>query len=168
MLKFERDLKAQIAKLQEQFNYTRQELRLTPENIKAVVDVALELTGQPPLEPTELKGIWPDPKRQRTTCPVYDLPALKGTWALCSQGLNHPHTGEQRPIVFDHDLVEGRDDVVVAHLNHRLVQMSLRLLREEVWSREGRKRLHRVAARLVPNRILEAPAMIAHASSRRS
>jgi hypothetical protein len=41
--------------------------------------------------------------------------ALKGTWALCSQGLNHPHTGEPRPIVFDHDLTEGRDDVVVAH-----------------------------------------------------
>jgi len=163
MLKFERDLQAQIAKLREQFNYTRKELRLTPENVQTVVEVALELTGQPALVPTELKGIWPDPKRQRTTCPVFDLPALKGTWALCSQGLNHPHTGEQRPIVFDHDLVEGRDDVVVSHLNHRLVQMSLRLLREEVWSREGRKRLHRVVARLVPNHTLEAPAMIAHA-----
>lgn len=88
---------------------------------------------------------------------------MKGTWALCSQGLNHPHTGEQRPIVFDHDLAERRDDVVIAHLNHRLVQMSLRLLREEVWSREGRKKLHRVAARVVPSNALEAPAMIAHA-----
>ena len=47
--------------------------------------------------------------------------------------------------------VVGRDDVVLAHLNHRLVQMSLRLLREEVWSREGRKRLHRVTARVVPS-----------------
>lgn len=94
---------------------------------------------------------------------MFDLPALKGSWALCSQGLNHPHTGEQRPLVSDHDLLEGRDDVVVAHLNHRLVQMSLRLLREEVWSREGRKKLHRVVARLVPSKALESPAMIAHA-----
>jgi len=163
MLKFERDLQAQIARLRDQFNYTRKELRLTPENIQAVVEVALELAGQPPLVPTEVAGIWPDPKKQRLTCPVFDLPPLKGSWALCSQGLNHPHTGEQRPLVFDHDLTEGRDDVVVAHLNHRLVQMSLRLLREEVWSREGRKKLHRVVARVVPNRTLEAPAMIAHA-----
>jgi superfamily II DNA or RNA helicase len=163
MLKFERDLQAQIARLRDQFFFTRKELRLTPDNIQAVVEAALELAGQPPLLPAEVAGIWPDPSKRRTTCPVFHLPALKASWATCSQGLNHPHTGEQRPIVFDHDLAVGRDDVVVAHLNHRLVQMSLRLLREEVWSREGRKKLHRVAARLVPNHALEHPAMIAHA-----
>src|SRR5688572_15283700 len=53
--------------------------------------------------------------------------------------------------------------MVLAHLNHRLVQMSLRLLRAEVWSQEGAKRLHRITARLVPNHALAAPAMIAHA-----
>jgi len=82
---------------------------------------------------------------------------------LCGHGLEHPHTREVRPVVFDARLVEGRDDVVLAHLNHRLVQMSLRLLREEVWSREGRKRLHRVTARLVPDHVLDTPAMVAHA-----
>jgi hypothetical protein len=41
--------------------------------------------------------------------------------------------------------------------------MSLRLLREEVWSREGRKRINRVTARLVPDHELDTPAMIAHA-----
>jgi hypothetical protein len=94
---------------------------------------------------------------------VFHLPPLKGTWALCGHGLEHPHTRQVRPVVFDPKLVDGRDDVVLAHLNHRLVQMSLRLLREEVWSREGRKRLHRVTARLVPDHVLDTPAMIAHA-----
>jgi hypothetical protein len=41
--------------------------------------------------------------------------------------------------------------------------MSLRLLRAEVWSREGRKRLHRITARVVPDRVLRHPAMIAFA-----
>jgi hypothetical protein len=41
--------------------------------------------------------------------------------------------------------------------------MSLRLLRAEVWSVKGRKRLHRITTRLVPNHILNAPAVIAHA-----
>jgi hypothetical protein len=79
------------------------------------------------------------------------------------EGLAQPHTGQIRPIVFDHNLVRHRDDLVLVHLNHMLVQMSLRLLRAEIWSREGNKRLHRVTARLVPNHILDTPAVIAHA-----
>ena len=52
---------------------------------------------------------------------------------------------------------------MLAHLNHRLVMMCLRLLRAEVWSTEGKKRLHRITARLVPDTVLRDPAMIAHA-----
>jgi hypothetical protein len=163
MLKFERDLKVQVQQLIEQYRYTQKELRLSPENVQAVVEIALDLAGQPPLIPTKVDGIWPDPTKRRRTCPVFHLPALKGTWALCGHGLEHPHTRQVRPLVFDPRLVDGRDDVVLAHLNHRLVQMSLRLLREEVWSREGRKRLHRVTARTVPTHALDTPAMIAHA-----
>ena len=53
--------------------------------------------------------------------------------------------------------------MVLVHLNHRLVQMCLRLLRAEVWSDAGRKRLHRIAARVVPDSALPTPAVIAHA-----
>ncbi len=81
-----------------------------------------------------------------------------------ADGLAHPLTGERRPIVFDHDLARGRDDVVLVHLNHRLVQMALRLLRAEVWNPEGAQRLQRVTARRVPNALLpDGPAVIAHA-----
>ncbi len=77
--------------------------------------------------------------------------------------LAHPFTGEARPFVFDHALAKGREDVVLVHLNHRLVQMSLRLLRSEVWSLEGRKRLNRVTARVVPDLVLPHLAVVAHA-----
>lgn len=162
-LKFERNLRAQIEKLHEQLLESRHTLRLSPENVQAVVEIALELAGQPPLQPTEVEGIWPDPSGQRQHCPVFRLPPLKGSWSRCVEGLAHPHTGDIRPIVFDHNLVRHRDDLVLVHLNHMLVQMSLRLLRAEVWSREGNKRLHRVTARLVPNHVLDTPALIAHA-----
>jgi hypothetical protein len=36
-------------------------------------------------------------------------------------------------------------------------------LRAEVWSVKGRKRLHRITARLVPNHILNTPAVVAYA-----
>jgi superfamily II DNA or RNA helicase len=163
MLRFERDLREQIARLHEQLQETRRELRLSPENIQAVVSIGLELAGQPPLRPAEVPGLWPSPDGGRRTCPVLHLPEFRGSWADCSIGLRHPHTGELRPVVFDHDLANGRDDVVLVHLNHRLVQMCLRLLRSEVWSAGDRQRLHRVAARVVPNPALDTPAVVAYA-----
>jgi hypothetical protein len=160
-LKFERELEKMIAGHYEQLRETRQTLRLSPQNVQRAVTVALELAGQPPLRPAELAGLWPDPGR--AACPVFHLPPLSGSWAACAEGLAHPHTGEIRPIVFDHQLARGRDDVVLAHLNHRLVQMALRLLRAEVWSPEGAKGLYRVTARCVPDHALDTPAVIAHA-----
>ncbi len=88
---------------------------------------------------------------------------MRGSWAACAEGLEHPHTKEIRPITFDHAVADGRDDIVLVHLNHRLVQMCLRLLRAEVWSDSGRKKLHRIEARVVPDSALPTPAVIAHA-----
>lgn len=153
MLKFERDLAKQIAQLLEQYRDTQRELRLSPENIRKVVDVGLSLADQPPLIPVE----------DSSGKPVFKLPALRHSWAACAEGLEHPHSKIIRPITFDHSAADGRDDIVLVHLNHRLVQMCLRLLRAEVWSVKGRKRLHRITARLVPNHILNSPVAVAHA-----
>jgi hypothetical protein len=153
LLKFEQKVREQIEKLREQLQETRRALRLSPENIRSVVTVGLELGGQPALIETKLDGL---------NGPVFQLPAFKGTWASCSEGLAHPHTGTIRPIVFDPDLARGRDDVVQIHLNHKLVQMCLRLLRAEVWSKESVRRLHRVTTRLIPTSALNTPAVIAH------
>lgn len=149
-LKFERDLREQIARHYEQLRESRQTMRLAPENVQAVVDIALELAEQMPLQAVNAER-------------AFYLPPLTGSWQLCAEGLAHPHTGEIRPIVFDHDLARDRDDVVLAHLNHRLVQMSLRLLRAEIWSGKSSKGLHRVTARRVPNQAIDTPAVIAHA-----
>jgi hypothetical protein len=155
MLRFERDLLQLIEQHYEQVQETRQTLRLSPENVHSVVEVALQLAGQPALRPIQVDGL-PHGK-------AFQLPPLSGSWATCTEGLAHPHTGNIRPIVFDHAFAKRRDDVVLAHLNHRLVQMALRLLRAEVWSPEGRRGLHRVTARRVPHHVLDTPAVIAHA-----
>ena len=123
--------------------------------MQSAVQVALNLAGQPPLLPVS--------DDHPLASEAFFLPALRGSWKTCIEGLAHPHTGEIRPIVFDHSLAKGRDDVVLAHLNHRLVQMSLRLLRAEIWTPEGQRGLHRVTIRKVPNHLLDTPAAIAHA-----
>jgi SNF2 family DNA or RNA helicase len=153
MLKFERDLRKQVQALMEQYRETRRELRLSPDNVRKVVEVALQLVGQPSLVPTKTK----DGK------PCFRLPPLQRSWAACAEGLEHPHTREIRPITFDEAVAKGRDDVVLVHLNHRLPQMCLRLLRAEVWAEKRRSKLQRVTARIVPNDIVETPAIVAHA-----
>lgn len=149
MLKFERKLNEQLKKLHEQLNETQRELRLDPENVHNVVEVGLALAGQPPLRPAGEAG-------------VYHLPPLMGSWAQCAEGLMHPHTKEVRPVVFDAALATGRDDVVLCHLNHRLVQMCLRLLRAEIWSQNEAKRINRFTARVVPDSALQTPAVLIH------
>lgn len=162
MLKLERTLREQLQKLAEQLHETERELRLSPDNIRNVVETGLALAEQPALRPAEVRGLWPDPSGARQVCPVFHLPALRDSWALCAEGLAHPHTKTIRPLVFDHALTEGRDDVVLCHLNHRLVQMCVRLLRAEVWSQGLTRNLNRFTSRLVPDIVLQTPAVVVH------
>lgn len=163
MLKFERKLREQLEKLAAQLHETQHDLNLTSDHIENVVRVGLELAGQPALIPVEIDGIWPDPTGLRKTSPVFHLPALSNSWAQCTDGLAHPHSKIIRPIVFDAALATGRDDVVLAHLNHRLVQMCLRLLRAEIWSLDTQtQHLSRVSACIVDDSALSHPVVIAH------
>jgi len=162
MLKFERDLRAQISRHMEQLHETRQNMDFSPKNTEIIVETALELAGQRALIPTKLPQLTGEQNPVNDDS-VYELPALTGSWAACAEGLAHPHTGKIRPITFDHHVVNGRDDVVLAHLNHRLVQMSLRLLRAEVWSPASKKGLHRLTARVAADTALTDPAVIAFA-----
>ncbi|MGZ3624035.1 MAG: DISARM system SNF2-like helicase DrmD [Ktedonobacteraceae bacterium] len=50
LLKFERKLREQIDRLREQLDESRRELSLTPQHVQSVVEIALELSGQPPLQ----------------------------------------------------------------------------------------------------------------------
>jgi len=162
MLKFKRDLRAQISRHMDQLQETRKKMDFSAENTETIVDTALELAGQRGLIPKKLSSLTGE-KERKDNDQVFDLPELKGSWAMCAEGLAHPHTGNLRPITFDHNTVDGRDDVVLAHLNHRLVQMSLRLLRAEVWTPNSKRGLHRLTSRIVPDTALQDVAVIAFA-----
>ena len=137
----ERELKERIGKLHERLLNTQHDFHLTPEHVLMAVKTGLQLSEKSPLEPTEL-----------TDAPsgsVFRMPPLTGSWARCLEGLRHPHTQNIRPVTFDHAVAKGRDDVVLVHLNHRLVQMCLRLLRAEVWAQDDVKKLHRITVRSI-------------------
>ena len=148
----ERDLKARVSKLHERLLATQEDFHLTPDHILMAVKTGLALAGRPPLEPASLAGT--------PSGSVFRMPPLSGSWARCLEGLRHPHTKLPRPITFDHGVAKGRDDVVLVHLNHRLVQMCLRLLRAEVWAQDDVKKLHRVTVRAVPDSHIDGPAVV--------
>lgn len=139
-----------IARLHEALLASRQAFHLSPTNVANAVKVALELAGKPPLQPKDVPGL--------PAGTAFAMPPLSGAWSQALTGLAHPHTHRIRPITFNHEVMAGRDDLVLAHLNHKLVQMSLRLLREEIWSLDDVKKLNRVAIRSVPG--LQTPAVL--------
>ena len=143
-IKADTELRGKIKRLHDKLIETQQDFHLTPEHILAAVQMGLAVAEKPPLNPISYKG-----------CPagsVFQMPNFDGNWASCNIGLAHPFTEKIRPITFDHAVADGRDDIVLVHLNHRLVQMCLRLLRAQVWAQnDGEKKLHRVALRVVPD-----------------
>lgn len=148
----DRQLKDRIARLHERLEETAKDFHLTPDRICAAVKAGLALAEKPALKPVDLTGAAPDT--------VFEMPALTGSWARCMEGLRHPYTGKLRPITFDHAVAKNRDDVVLVHLNHRLVQMCLRLMRAEVWAQDDVKKLHRVDVRSVPDGVVDGPAVV--------
>jgi hypothetical protein len=156
-LKFERDLHARLNRLAQQLRSAEVDLDINPVQTKRIVDIALELAGQPPLLPAQLPA-----RDGRPAAAAWQLPPLTGSWTACADGMLHPHTREPRPLVFDHAVAAGRDDVVLAHLNHRLVAMALRLLRAEIWASGSGRGLHRVALRLVDDAAATSVLLLAH------
>ncbi len=144
-VKADRQLKEKINKLHQQLLETQQDFHLTPGHVLAAVQTGLAVAEKSALKQVELKDA--------PTGSVFLMPELTGTWAECTRGLRHPFTQKIRPITFDHAVAKGRDDVVLVHLNHRLVQMCLRLLRAQVWAQEGdpNKKMYRVALRTLPD-----------------
>jgi superfamily II DNA or RNA helicase len=134
-LRAEEDLRTSIAQIRTQLDESVARLHVAPANVRRVVDVALSLAGQPPL--VDL-----DPTTHGTG--LVAPPSLRGGWERTVEGLADPLDGTLRPLTFDPAVAAGRDDVVLAHLEHPLVARSTRLLRTAIWG--GRLALHRVTA----------------------
>ncbi|WP_370011845.1 DISARM system SNF2-like helicase DrmD [Nocardiopsis sp. LDBS0036] len=152
-LRVERDLNRDLQRLNEELTGSRSRLDLTPDTLERVVRTGLDLAHRKDLIEAQA------PAGVKARC--FRLPELAGAWASArNDGLLHPVTGEERLVTFDPDAVVGRNDIVLLHLKHRLVDLCLNLLREELWSRGSR--LTRVTARVVDGDVLRAPAVVAH------
>ncbi|WP_329812273.1 DISARM system SNF2-like helicase DrmD [Streptomyces sp. GSL17-113] len=161
-LKVERDHARELEKLVGALAESRETLHLTPATVERVVRTALHLAHRKDLTAVPDPAVSPRGDGSGAAR-CFRLPELPGAWAHArNEGLHHPLTGRERPVVFDEAEARGRTDVVLLHLGHRLVQMCLRLLRAELWSGGQEARLSRVTAKTVPDTVLRTPAVVAH------
>lgn len=145
------DIAGQVQRLHAQLTDSVAALNLNPQSLKRVVDTALALSHQQPLT------------RVNDPDPVWDVPALTGTWEITTRDLPHPLRPDQRrPVTFDAEIAaRRREDVVFVHLGHPLVTRATRLLRAAVTSTDID--LHRVAAVLSDDAGLEDTLAVSYA-----
>ncbi|HXP33690.1 MAG TPA: DISARM system SNF2-like helicase DrmD [Acidimicrobiales bacterium] len=161
VLRVERNLREEVARLARRLEETRIELGISPGAVEHVVRVGLGLARQAPLVPATLDR---SPTDRRPAGPVFEVGQLTGSWARTVLDLPDPLDPEQiRPITFDHDVAaDAADDVVLAHLGHPLVTQAMRLLRGRIWSSDESD-LSRVTARIVPDAALTELVIVVHA-----
>ncbi|MCP3013130.1 DISARM system SNF2-like helicase DrmD [Nocardiopsis dassonvillei] len=149
------NIRERVRRLRRNLDETVESLALTPDRVKRVVDTALDLARQPGLRPHI------DEDEERAAQDLYEVPSFTGSWVKAADGLlekaSHgaPKGAELRqlPVTFDAQTAKGRDDVVLAHLNHPLVSRSVGLLRTAVSN--DRVGLNRVTAVVSENPELE-------------
>lgn len=158
--RIERNLREEVAALRDALSTSVTELGLTSTAVQRVVEVGLQLARQAPLQPMTLPR---EPGDTRPAGPAFVVPPLTRSWARINADLYDPIRDTQLPITFDPEVAGAGGDVVLAHLGHRLVAQSLRLLRAEIWASGADRRLGRVTARVVADDSQPEPAVLAHA-----
>lgn len=163
--KIEQDIQERVKALHEQLQRTKRELNISPETVEGAVHTGLRLAGQASLIPVDPAQARPDDGRlwpSGDARGLYWLPSFTGNWALCKTGTEDLFSHKERPVTFDHEFAETNFDIVLIHLNHPLVQRSLRLLRGQIWSGHGDRQLHRVTARELGDPSWADPIVVAH------
>lgn len=140
------ELNAQLTKLEQGYDESRMKMHLGPSNLRRVVDTALRLDHQPALIPAG--GDHDDQRNASATTGLFDAPQVSRPWQGTLTGLYTRLAPDlARPITFDPEIAEARNDVAYVHLGHPIVQRSQRLLRSALWSTASS--LNRVSAVVV-------------------
>ncbi|MGX9228286.1 hypothetical protein ACWV95_22715 [Streptomyces albus] len=115
-LKVERDHARELEKLVGALAESRETLHLTPATVERVVRTALHLAHRKDLTAVPDPAVSPRGDGSGAAR-CFRLPELPGAWAHArNEGLHHPLTGRERPVVFDEAEARGRTDVVLLHL----------------------------------------------------
>jgi superfamily II DNA or RNA helicase len=145
-LRAERDLREEVARLRAQISRSVEELHVAPANVRRVVDVALDLADQPPLQDR------PDG--------LVAAPRLTRGWERTLAGIEDPlDLDYQRPLTFDAS--QAGPDVVYAHLGWGLVDHAQRLLRSAVWGEHRKLACVTAAVAELPEDLREGELLVA-------
>ena len=132
-------LNQQLTALARGYKRTKADMHLTPQAGRRVVDEALTMTHQPPLE---------EVGSELTDASVFAVPDLARSWQDAVAGLDtRLQPGRLRPVTFNEEA--GRvPGIVHVHLGHPLMRKSTRILRANLFSPHSE--VNRVTAVVLP------------------
>ena len=151
--KLKQQFSADIARVQDQYRTSADELALSPESVLRAVQVALQIEGQPALRASTLA-------RPEGDVPVLEIDDLGGTWGETLIGLHNEVEDFRVPVTFDPNIAQGHQDVAYLHVGHPFVARCLRTLRAQVWGAAVDRTINRVAVRYAD---VSEPVAVAHA-----
>lgn len=149
-----RRLSRSLTELGRRYTERKEQMHLTPQAGRRVVDTALRLTSQPALEQVEPRaevleleepGDVPDSSSDPET---FRVPSLDHSWDGAVQGLaTLLHPDRPRPVSFD-ERAAGVPGIVHVHLGHPLMRKATRTLRANLFSPQSA--VNRVTAVVMP------------------
>jgi hypothetical protein len=137
----EQQLDSALTQLARDYQVTKQNMHLSPDNARRVINTALTITRQPRLEQNFVFA-------QDTEAEVFTVPELDRTWTRTLAGLDTKlKPGDYRPITFDDSVDDPR--IVQIHLGHALLAKATRTLRANLFSSVSEA--NRVTAVVIPD-----------------
>lgn len=142
------ELNKQLTALAGDYEQRKEDLHLTPQALRRVLDEALAYSGQPRLR---------ESGSELTDAEVFTVPRLDPAWEPALAGLaTRQHPEELRPVTFedlegedgDPDALAAREEIVPIHLGHLLMRKAAGILRHGLVSADAG--LSRVTAVVVP------------------
>lgn len=149
------EVEREVRRIVEQVTQTRKDWGLYPDQMAHVLDESLRMAGNGELEPIESGEL---------AGRAYRLSSLPASWRDLNSTLVNAR-GDRLAITFDNDLARDRADVTLLHLGHPLMQRAVATFRACMWEDFAGKgpRLNRCTYKVLPDRLLSGPAVVAYA-----
>lgn len=121
----EQQLNRELTELARTYDEQREQMHLTPFNVRRVVETALDLSREAPL------AVYMED--EAGIAESFTVDHLSHRWGAALSGLDTVlRPGELRPITFDPAVAEADPDIVHVHLGHPILQKASRLLRSNL------------------------------------
>ncbi len=142
-----------VREIRQRVDASRNELQLTPANMRCVLEQGLNIAGGGRLEDVEHEELHGN---------AWWLRQLPPAWEQCRDSLRDRH-GNLVRITFDHSVARNYPGIVLLHLQHPVMRRAISTFRRNIWATDihEERGLRRASYRILAGEELAAPTVVA-------